>query len=542
MPVGGHDWKDIDALDLSPELLPLIEQINERGRKLTDYVTTGDLNAHSHEKGVINLNDWTSVDPTGTNSSAKEVDAWLQAGIDNGGAVLVAQPGEYAIDSSITKNDMSNIHIIGRAGPRHNGDAAVRFVTDQAIYIFDFGTTGSSVWNGPTIENIGFRDVSGSGTALGGLRFTRHNCMVLTGLAFADFEGGDGLHFAGGADWCQYIILIDPRIFNCKYGIHKTGALSDVQVLGGRLKGVSWGESIRTGSKGYYDASGKGGRVRFWGTGFNSWEVGAEVNKQSEMIFYAVACEQESGQTGSGTGISIVGGAASDEGRQCRIDNCHFGKFGTGISIGSNALRTQVIAPSYSSCTTNLSDSGKCTTILGGSVPVGDEDHGFVMAFQKPDGTEKRAGLKYTNQDASTVKAIPVLLSPENIGFLVRDLFSNDGGVYICSQAADDGIIGAGVAGDQSAPKATDTDAFYIRFDGSEMTWHASTGHAAGDTIGIGANKVGGLTDLGALMIKDGISTPSTLSGFAKIFVDSADGDLKVKFGDGTVKLIVADT
>lgn len=43
-------------------------------------------------------------------------------------------------------------------------------------------------------------------------------------------------------------------------------------------------------------------------------------------------------------------------------------------------------------------------------------------------------------------------------------------------------------------------------------------------------------------LVKDGVTAPSTVSGFAQIYVDTADGDLKVKFGDGTVKTIVVDT
>ena len=42
--------------------------------------------------------------------------------------------------------------------------------------------------------------------------------------------------------------------------------------------------------------------------------------------------------------------------------------------------------------------------------------------------------------------------------------------------------------------------------------------------------------------IKDGITAPSTSSGYAYIYVDTADGDLKVKFGDGTVKTLATDT
>lgn len=44
------------------------------------------------------------------------------------------------------------------------------------------------------------------------------------------------------------------------------------------------------------------------------------------------------------------------------------------------------------------------------------------------------------------------------------------------------------------------------------------------------------------LTITDGVTAPSAVSGSAQIFVSSADGDLKVIFGDGTVKTIVTDT
>lgn len=40
----------------------------------------------------------------------------------------------------------------------------------------------------------------------------------------------------------------------------------------------------------------------------------------------------------------------------------------------------------------------------------------------------------------------------------------------------------------------------------------------------------------------DGTTAPSTISGQAQMYVDTADGDLKIKFGDGTVKTIVVDT
>lgn len=44
------------------------------------------------------------------------------------------------------------------------------------------------------------------------------------------------------------------------------------------------------------------------------------------------------------------------------------------------------------------------------------------------------------------------------------------------------------------------------------------------------------------LWITDGITAPTATAGRAKIYVDIADGDLKVIFADGTVKTIVTDT
>jgi hypothetical protein len=44
-----------------------------------------------------------------------------------------------------------------------------------------------------------------------------------------------------------------------------------------------------------------------------------------------------------------------------------------------------------------------------------------------------------------------------------------------------------------------------------------------------------------SLIVSDGMAAPSATVGVAKIYVDTADGDLKVIFGDGTIKTIVTD-
>jgi hypothetical protein len=44
------------------------------------------------------------------------------------------------------------------------------------------------------------------------------------------------------------------------------------------------------------------------------------------------------------------------------------------------------------------------------------------------------------------------------------------------------------------------------------------------------------------MYLTDGITAPSTASGWAILYVDTADGDLKVKFGDGHVETIAVDS
>ena len=59
------------------------------------------------------------------------------------------------------------------------------------------------------------------------------------------------------------------------------------------------------------------------------------------------------------------------------------------------------------------------------------------------------------------------------------------------------------------------------------------------------AGSIRGITNVRSdneLQLGDGITAPAATAGRAKIFIDTADGDLKIIYGDGTTKTIVVDT
>lgn len=61
--------------------------------------------------------------------------------------------------------------------------------------------------------------------------------------------------------------------------------------------------------------------------------------------------------------------------------------------------------------------------------------------------------------------------------------------------------------------------------------------------VTFGSNTIAtGFARAAHMQITDGITAPTATAGQAKIYVDTADGDLKVIFGDGTIKTIVVDT
>lgn len=78
--------------------------------------------------------------------------------------------------------------------------------------------------------------------------------------------------------------------------------------------------------------------------------------------------------------------------------------------------------------------------------------------------------------------------------------------------------------------------------NGSGLVYEIQVASAAANNVIVARATETGLDCLLPLKLVDGITAPATLAGFAQIYVDSADGDLKVKFGDGVTKVLAVDT
>ena len=79
-----------------------------------------------------------------------------------------------------------------------------------------------------------------------------------------------------------------------------------------------------------------------------------------------------------------------------------------------------------------------------------------------------------------------------------------------------------------------------LNLGAKEDVWFRSDIHTDGAASSI---FLGGFNRDGAFYIRNSTDAPTVNSEFAAIYVDSADGDLKIKFGDDdTVKTITTDS
>jgi hypothetical protein len=84
---------------------------------------------------------------------------------------------------------------------------------------------------------------------------------------------------------------------------------------------------------------------------------------------------------------------------------------------------------------------------------------------------------------------------------------------------------------------------YFLDFDG-EMKWGGGT-NPTDVTVSravSGSLRNTGSYEMQTMMIEDGITAPTLRAGYGRMYIDAADGDLKIIFSNGFVKTIVTDS
>jgi hypothetical protein len=166
------------------------------------------------------------------------------------------------------------------------------------------------------------------------------------------------------------------------------------------------------------------------------------------------------------------------------------------------------------------------------------QTYGARLDIKGPNNAEMKISLDSGNGAASWFNAGPVGIG---ITTPTKKLDVN-GDIEVRGEnwgPGEDAVINLGFGGHNI--KAVYGTGVQISTFGAEnaMTIKESSGNVG---IGVSVTSPAEKLDIdGAICIKDGMTAPSTHTGKASIYVDSADGYLKIKFGDGTVKTIVTD-
>lgn len=260
------------------------------------------------------------------------------------------------------------------------------------------------------------------------------------------------------------------------------------------------------------------------------------------------------------SGVNVNGGIANG----LQLDN----NGGDGLHLGASSLNQYncVVAQSNGKIGINVSSGGALNTILA---PDAESNTVADIVFQSGSSSNyllanPSQGTSYTDLGANLVDVYSGVSRYTNgmkwditpsIGFRISNAVTLN--LLNTSTAIDNwnaitisdspqsaslvrgstSIVWKGAGGTEVA----DIKVYHNRGYGSisNMTFEID------NTVRATLNELGlVLTALYANTIKlvDSTSAPVTVSGYAALYVDVADGDLKVKFGDGTVKVLATDT
>lgn len=176
--------------------------------------------------------------------------------------------------------------------------------------------------------------------------------------------------------------------------------------------------------------------------------------------------------------------------------------------------------------------SGTLTNCTGLPISTGVSGLAANVAtfLATPSSANLRSALTdETGTGAAVFATSPTIASPSVTGQIAVATGSAAAPTYAFTGALDKGMY-------------SDGSHVAVAVGGALVASFLSGGDFRVPSGGIRAGNWAELRSAGFLVIPDGIAAPAAEAGGVLIYVDTADGDLKVRFGDGTTKTIATDT
>ena len=119
-------------------------------------------------------------------------------------------------------------------------------------------------------------------------------------------------------------------------------------------------------------------------------------------------------------------------------------------------------------------------------------------------------------------------------------LITGSGNGSVCVRASNGSLLFS--CDDGTTPHFTIETTGLLAINGRTSSFPALKRSGAALQVRVADDTAFAQLDALQMAVVDGVTAPSATVGQAKIYVDTADGDLKVIFGDGVVKTLAADT
>jgi hypothetical protein len=296
---------------------------------------------------------------------------------------------------------------------------ASEIVTGDQTYALTVGSaSGGALNTGPEFEDLGFRDVSGSGNALGAIHFRQTSHAFLRNVSFIDFANGSGAYFdstsssaPGGVS--QYNFVANTTAINVMTPfLFQNGTYSSHWIIGGNLVSsqVGGGECIdfeqnvgasgpTTGGHNYLFYP----QCNYFPTAIHSFNQNSDsIAFHAEQSATSVAQGGNSppnviGSPPSGTGVVIDGTAPTGTPpvipcTSSQLAQSSLTSFVTGIWVTANCYQTAITSPTFSGISTPISDSGVSTQMVGAppavqSLTFSGSGNSMVQYFLAATGT-----------------------------------------------------------------------------------------------------------------------------------------------------------